>query len=165
MHAPSAPHRRSTSHGRPVSHRRSASYGHPESHGRSVRHGRSGLPLDQEDLVPLLTGAVEGNLDGATIEWSDKAAVCVVVASGGYPEAYEKGKVIDGIGEAEEIGDVTVFHAGTRRGEGGIYTSGGRVLGVTALDEDLGRAADRAYRAVKLIKFEKMYFRNDIGRL
>jgi phosphoribosylamine--glycine ligase len=105
----------------------------------------------------------DGTLDKITLEWDSRPAVCVVMASGGYPDDYEKGKVITGIEEAEAIKDVVVFHAGTAQKNGQIITAGGRVLGVTALGDKIADAKAKAYQAVEKIKFEKAYFRNDIA--
>lgn len=115
------------------------------------------------DFVPLLLAAAEGKLAGARIEWRREPSVCVILASGGYPGAFETGKRIDGIEAAEATG-ATVFQAGTRRGAEGLETSGGRVLGVTGRGEDLKEAIRNTYIAVKKIRFEGMHFRNDIGR-
>jgi len=117
----------------------------------------------KSDLVDLLEAAVDGKLDAVQPEWDTRAAVCVIMASGGYPGAYEKGKSITGIEDAEALGSVTVFHAGTARSEGTLVTAGGRVLGVTALGDDLCAAQARAYEAVAKIHFEGATFRRDIG--
>lgn len=114
-------------------------------------------------LSEIMTKAVEGRLSEVTLEWDDRPAVCVVMASGGYPGSYEKGKVITGIQDAEKISDVIVFHAGTRREADRLVTSGGRVLGVTATGTDLTAAIDRAYAAVDRIRWEGAYYRKDIG--
>jgi phosphoribosylamine--glycine ligase len=116
------------------------------------------------DLVPLLDGAARGALEAAPAPvWRD-AAVCVVLASGGYPRAYEVGKPIAGIEEAERDRDVVVFHAGTRRGaDGGFVSAGGRVLGVTARGADVAEARRRAYAACDRIRFEGMHLRRDIA--
>jgi phosphoribosylamine--glycine ligase len=118
----------------------------------------------QGDLVPLLEGAARGSLDEAQApEWSD-AAVCVVMASGGYPRAYEKGKRIRGLEQLEDDPDVEVFHAGTARAaDGGLETSGGRVLGVTARGPDVALARRRAYEAADKIHFEGAHLRRDIA--
>src|SRR5579871_1620904 len=113
----------------------------------------------ESDFVPILLAAAEGKLKGARIEWRREPSVCVVMASGGYPGAFESGKCISGIEAAESTG-ATVFQAGTRRGEGGLETSGGRVLGVTGRGEDLKEAIRNTYVAVKKIRFDGMYFRN-----
>ncbi len=122
------------------------------------------LPRLDSDLVDLLLGTVEGRLDSVSATWRTDACVCVVVASGGYPGSYEKGKPITGLDEATALEGVEVFHAGTGRRNGEFVTNGGRVLGVTALGEDLRAAVDRAYQAVGLIHFDQMHFRRDIAR-
>jgi len=121
------------------------------------------LPRLKSDLAEVLMATAQGRLSDVTVEWSDDACVCVVVASGGYPGKYEKGKVITGLDEAEEDQNVMVFHAGTASKDGEVVTAGGRVLGVTALGADLRQALDRAYAAVDKIHFEGMYCRRDIG--
>lgn len=117
----------------------------------------------KSDLLEAMLATCDGTLDKITLEWDDRAAVCVVMASGGYPDDYEKGKVITGIEEAEAIKDVVVFHAGTAEKNGQIVTSGGRVLGVTALGDKIADAQAKAYEAAEKIKFEKAYYRKDIG--
>jgi len=121
------------------------------------------LPRLKSDLVDLLEATVDGKLDTIRPEWDARAAVCVIMASGGYPGEYAKGKPITGIEEAEALPGVTVFHAGTQEVEGELVTSGGRVLGVTALGADLRAAQARAYEAVAKIHFEGAIFRRDIG--
>ena len=121
------------------------------------------LPLLDGDLAEIMLACATGTLDKAEVAWHDKAAVCVVMASGGYPESYEKGKEITGLAAAEEDKDVVVFHAGTKAVEGKIVTSGGRVLGVTAVDATIKAARDRAYTAVEKIAFEKNFYRKDIA--
>jgi phosphoribosylamine---glycine ligase len=96
------------------------------------------------------------------IQWKNASAVCVVAAAGGYPDAYEKGKVITGIQKATEQGAI-VFHAGTKLEQEQIITDGGRVLGITAIGHDFEQAIASAYDAVKSIQFEEMYYRRDIG--
>lgn len=116
------------------------------------------------DIVPILMACAEGNLEGVKVDWSDEAAVCVVMAAGGYPGSYEKGKVITDIDDADELPGVTVFHAGTLPNAiGQIATSGGRVLGVTATGADVKEAIDRAYAGVATIKFDGEQHRSDIG--
>ena len=121
------------------------------------------LPRLKSDLVDLLEATVDGKLDTIHPEWDARAAVCVIMASGGYPGEYAKGKPITGIQEAEALPGVTVFHAGTQRVQGALVTAGGRVLGVTALGVDLRAAQARAYEAVSKIHFEGATFRRDIG--
>lgn len=115
------------------------------------------------DLVPLLEGAARGALDPGLAPPAEGAAVCVVLASGGYPRAYETGRPIEGIELAEALSDVVVFHAGTRREGGRVVTAGGRVLGVTARGPDLAAARARAYEAADLVRFEGRHLRRDIA--
>jgi phosphoribosylamine--glycine ligase len=121
------------------------------------------VPRLKTDIVPVMQACVHGTLDEVELEWSDGPAVCVVMASGGYPVEYEKGKVIRGLEVAGAMEDVMVFHAGTARKEDDIVTNGGRVLGVTALGTDIQDAIKRSYQAVGEISFEKAYYRKDIG--
>ena len=121
------------------------------------------LPRLKSDLVDLIEATVDGKLDTIRPEWDTRAAVCVILASGGYPGSYAKGKPITGIEAAEMLEGVTVFHAGTQRVDGQLVTAGGRVLGVTALGADLCAAQTRAYEAVAKIHFEGATFRRDIG--
>lgn len=116
------------------------------------------------DLVDILEAIVEGRLDEIEPEWDERASLCLVLASGGYPGGYEKGRVINGLEEAGAMEDVFVFHAGTANKDGRIVTSGGRVLGVTALGRGVGQAIDRAYAATELISWDGMYYRRDIGQ-
>jgi phosphoribosylamine--glycine ligase len=118
----------------------------------------------ESDLVPILEAVIDGRLHEVKIEWRPEPAVCVVMASGGYPGAYEKGKVISGLRAAARLKDVVVFHAGTALDGGKVVTSGGRVLGVTALGKDVPEAIDRAYRAVEKIRWDGVHYRTDIGR-
>ena len=115
------------------------------------------------DLVPLLDGAARGTLDRVAAPRFEGAAVCVVLASGGYPRAFEQGKRIEGLDALARDRDVVVFHAGTRRADGHFVTSGGRVLGVTARGDDVGAARKRAYAAVARLDFEGVHFRRDIA--
>lgn len=115
------------------------------------------------DFASVLMAAARGELAGTRLEWDPGPTVCVVLASGGYPGAYSKGKPITGIEDAERAG-CTVFHAGTRAGAQGLETAGGRVLGVTAAGADLASAIETAYRGANAICFEGMHFRTDIGR-
>jgi len=118
----------------------------------------------KSDPVPLMLAAIEGNLGSCEIEWEPEDSVCVVMASGGYPASYAKGKPISGIAEAELLDGVKVFHAGTRLDNDGFVTSGGRVLGVTARGKGIAAAIDKAYEAVGKITWENAHFRRDIGR-
>lgn len=122
------------------------------------------LPLLESDLVPVMQAVIDGRLDEAEIRWKDKKAVCVIMASGGYPRRYEKGFKISGIEEAEKIEGITVFHAGTAKEGDSIVTAGGRVLGVTALGDSLDSAARLAYKGVEKISFKGAHYRKDIGR-
>lgn len=118
----------------------------------------------QNDLVEVLQAIQGQTLDSVRLRWDSDCSVCVVLASGGYPDKYPTGKPIQGIEDAEAVGRVTVFHAGTRMQDGQLVTAGGRVLGVTAKDADLPSAVARAYRALDKVRFEPMHFRTDIGR-
>jgi phosphoribosylamine--glycine ligase len=117
-----------------------------------------------DDLLPLLHAVAVGEALAKTVNWRSEAAVCVVLASGGYPGEYVTGKPISGIEEAEAVKGVMVFHAGTALSDGRLVTAGGRVLGVTALGKDIPAAIERVYEAVSRICFEGMHFRRDIGR-
>lgn len=121
------------------------------------------LPLLETDLLEIMIAVADGRLADLDVRWSDGAAVTVVLASGGYPGAYEKGKAISGIDAAESLPGVTVYHAGTVLVDGAILTSGGRVLNVTAVASTLRDARDRAYEAVENIAFDGMFFRHDIA--
>lgn len=121
------------------------------------------LPLLQSDLAEIMAACAKGTLQPEMVEWSDKAAVCVVMASGGYPGSYKKGLPITGLKAAGAMEDVVVFHAGTREEDGKILTNGGRVLGVTAVADDIPSAQQKAYDAVDKIHFEGAHFRQDIA--
>jgi phosphoribosylamine--glycine ligase len=121
------------------------------------------LPRLKSDLAPILLAAAEGRLSAANPEWSRDRAVCVVMASEGYPEAHESGKEIQGLERAASVQGVTIFHAGTLREDGKIFTAGGRVLGVASRQASFEAARRSAYAAVESIRFENRYFRNDIG--
>ena len=120
------------------------------------------LPRLKSDLCEIFNAVIDQRLDEIDIEWNDDACVCVVMASGGYPKNYEKGYKIDGIKQAESLGAL-VFHAGTKRSDNDILTNGGRVLGVTALGDNLEDAIQKAYKYVDLVNFENAHFRKDIG--
>jgi phosphoribosylamine--glycine ligase len=115
------------------------------------------------DLVEVMEAVIDGRLHEVTLHWQDDATICVVMASGGYPGDYEKGKVITGIEKADAVEGVKVFHAGTTSKDGQIVTSGGRVLGVTARGRDIPEAIRRAYEACALIKWDGAQYRTDIG--
>ena len=117
----------------------------------------------QGDLLPVLEACVDGRLAHTPVAWLEDAAVCVVLASGGYPGSYPKGLPIDGLDEAAREEGVVVFHAGTALKDGRVVTAGGRVLGVTARGAGVRQAVDRAYRAAGKISFEGMHYRRDIA--
>jgi len=117
----------------------------------------------ENDLVELLDASLSGMLAKTEIRWARVSSVCVVMASAGYPGAYQKGKKITGFEQAARLPNTKVFHAGTSRGGDSIVTNGGRVLGVTAWGADLKQARQMAYEAVDKIQFEGAQFRRDIG--
>ncbi len=121
------------------------------------------LPRLKNDLVDLLEASIDGTLNEHELQWTDQSAVCVVMASGGYPNDYEKGKVISGIEAADAISGVKVFHAGTTIKDNKIVNSGGRVLGVTALGDNLLAARNLAYKAAAMIHFDGAFSRKDIA--
>ena len=123
------------------------------------------LPRLKGDIVDLLEATIDGRLHTQNPEWDPRVAVCVVMASGGYPGSYESGKTISGLEQVEEETGMTVFHAGTRRVEDRFVTAGGRVLGVTALGATLLDAREAAYKGIKKIEFDGRYFRRDIGTI
>jgi phosphoribosylamine--glycine ligase len=130
-------------------------FGDPETQPQMVRL--------ESDLVDLLTGAIDGSLDEETVRWTKDAAVCVVLASGGYPGSYEKGKIISGLDAAARTEGIIVFHAGTRFETRKYLTNGGRVLGVCASGSTLTQATAKAYAAAAKIHFDAMHYRRDIG--
>jgi phosphoribosylamine--glycine ligase len=117
----------------------------------------------ESDLVEALEASIDGRVSEGDFRWSQDASVCVVISSGGYPGTFEVGKKIVGLEDAGRIEGVRVFHAGTTRHDGGFFTAGGRVLGVTARAADLKTAVDRAYTAVSTIGFEGAHYRTDIA--
>ncbi|MFN2542350.1 MAG: phosphoribosylamine--glycine ligase [Chthoniobacterales bacterium] len=121
------------------------------------------LPRMKSDLLPLLEATLEGTIDDCSIDWEDRAAVTVVLASAGYPDKYEIGKPISGLSDAAKIDNVQIFHAGTKRANGEVVTSGGRVLAVTALGPTTETARHRAYEAIGGIHFEGCHYRRDIA--
>ncbi|MCJ7646835.1 phosphoribosylamine--glycine ligase [bacterium] len=121
------------------------------------------LPLLKTDLVDVIEGTIDGKLGEVPVEWEKKSCVCVVVASGGYPGSFERGKEIFGLDRAGRMKDVYVFHAGTTRDGNRFLTNGGRILGVTGWKSTLKEAIDLTYEAVKRIRFEGMHYRKDIG--
>lgn len=132
-------------------------FGDPETQPQVLR-------MDS-DLIDVLLSSIEENVLRKEIRWNKKAAGCVVVASGGYPYKYEKGKLIEGLKEASEIPGITIFHAGTLFKNDRYYTSGGRVLGVSAAEETLTATMEKIYSAIGSIQFEEMYYRRDIGAM
>lgn len=121
------------------------------------------LPRLKTDLVDIMEAVIDERLGEIDIEWEDNAAVCVVMASGGYPVKYEKGYEISGLDDVKDDNDIIVFHAGTAVKDGRFVTNGGRVLGVTAVAENLDKAIEKAYAAVDKIHFKDAHFRHDIG--
>jgi phosphoribosylamine--glycine ligase len=117
----------------------------------------------RSDLVALCLAGAEGRLDRETAEWDERAALGVVMAAGGYPEAYAKGDVIHGLSDVGEDDELKVFHAGTAERDGAVVTAGGRVLCVTALGASVAEAQARAYEGVRRIRWERAYYRTDIG--
>lgn len=122
------------------------------------------LPRMKNDIIEVMEACIDGKLDQIDLEFENNAAVCVVLASAGYPEKYEKGKLITGLENFEGKEGYYVFHAGTKKTDEGIVTNGGRVLGVTAKGADLKEARANAYEATNWIDFENKYKRNDIGK-
>ena len=120
------------------------------------------LPLLEDDLLELMNACAEGNLSAEKLSWSKDSAVCVILASGGYPKSYKKNLPIDGITKAKSLGAM-IFHAGTRFLNDELVTSGGRVLGVTVTAPTLREAVDKVYRCVKVINFDNMHYRHDIA--
>lgn len=120
------------------------------------------LPLMQGDLLDLMNACAEGNLSDKKISWSNDSAVCVIMASGGYPKAYKKNLPIDGVTKAKALGAM-IFHAGTKFKGGELVTSGGRVLGVTTIAPTLREAVDKVYRCVEVIHFGDAHYRKDIA--
>lgn len=122
------------------------------------------LPLLKSDLLTIMQACHDGTLEETEVSWSEEACACVVEASGGYPVKYQKGYEIQGLDENGQHEGVVVYHAGTKKENGKFYTNGGRVLGITAKGENLEKALEKAYGAVKEIRFENMHYRTDIGR-
>lgn len=122
------------------------------------------LPRMKNDILEVMEACVDGTLDQVDLQFEDNAAVCVVLASDGYPVSYEKGYVIRGLENFKDKDGYYVFHAGTKKTDKGIVTNGGRVLGVTAKGKDLKEARANAYEAVKLVEFDNKYYRHDIGK-
>lgn len=125
---------------------------------------QSYMRLLKTDLLEILEACVDGKLSDVKMEWRQGFACCVMLASGGYPGKYEKGFPITGIEKAEKLEDVIIFHAGTKMDGKKLVTNGGRVLGVSATGDTLKKALDKAYSTIKLIRFEGMQYRKDIGQ-
>ncbi|HIS26199.1 MAG TPA: phosphoribosylamine--glycine ligase [Candidatus Pullilachnospira intestinigallinarum] len=122
------------------------------------------LPRMKNDIVDVFEACINGTLDQIDLQFEDNAAVCVVLASEGYPVSYEKGFPIRGLENFKDKDGYYVFHAGTKKKDGQIVTNGGRVLGVVAKGEDLKKARANAYEAIKLVEFDNKYYRHDIGK-
>ena len=118
----------------------------------------------KNDIMDVVDACIDGTLDQVDLQFEDNAAVCVVLASDGYPVSYEKGFVISGLEKFEGKDDYFCFHAGTKQTEKGIVTNGGRVLGITATGKDLKEARAKAYEATEWVQFENKYMRHDIGK-
>ena len=121
------------------------------------------LPRLKTDLIDVMEHCIDGTLDEIDVEWSNNAAVCVILASGGYPQSYEKGYEITGLDYVKGTNDLIAFHAGTALKDGKFVTNGGRVLGITGIGKTLDEAIVKAYKGVLLVDFEKKHFRKDIG--
>ncbi len=122
------------------------------------------LPRLKTDLLEIMLACTNGTLDKIDIQWYDNAAVCVVLASGGYPVAYDKGYEITGLDKIAEKENIIVFHAGTDKKNGKFVTAGGRVLGITGIGKNMDEAIQTAYEGVEIVDFEKKHFRTDIGK-
>lgn len=122
------------------------------------------LPMLKSDLFTIMKACHDGTLADTDVEWADGACACVIEASGGYPQHYEKGYEISGLDENGQYEGVTVYHAGTKKADGKYLTNGGRVLGITATGKDLSEALEKAYATVEHITFKDMHYRTDIGR-
>ncbi|MEY8320041.1 phosphoribosylamine--glycine ligase [Lachnospiraceae bacterium 46-61] len=122
------------------------------------------LPRLKTDLFDIMLACTNGTLDNINIEWYDNAAVCVILASGGYPVSYKKGYEITGLEEISKKDNLVVFHAGTDKKEGKFITSGGRVLGITGIGDTIDEAIKTAYEGVEIVNFDQKHFRTDIGK-
>ena len=117
----------------------------------------------KSDIVPIMLATISGELDMIDLEWYPQASICVVMASGGYPGSYDKGKEITGLDSLKNQDGISVFHAGTKLSNGKIVTNGGRVLGVVACGEDIEDAQKKVYEAVNKISFDGVHYRRDIA--
>jgi phosphoribosylamine--glycine ligase len=122
------------------------------------------LPLIETDILEMFFSAIEGGIKNLKYSIKDLTAVCVILASAGYPDKYETGKEIKGLDELKKLSDIIVFHAGTKKVNNKILTDGGRVLGITAIGKEFETAIKNVYGAVELVKFEGMHYRKDIGK-
>lgn len=122
------------------------------------------IPRLESDLVPILKASIDEELDKVEVKWKKEFAICVILASKGYPGLYNKGEVIEGLDDVKQDEHTLIFHAGTEKKDGKLVTSGGRVLGVTALAPSFPDAILKVYKTVELIKFNGMHYRKDIGR-
>lgn len=122
------------------------------------------LPLLDSDLVDVFEAVIDEKLDEMEIKWKKQSAACIILASGGYPKKYETGKEISGLDEKGQLENAMVFHAGTKLENEKLLTSGGRVLGITTVADNLKTAIDNAYDSIKSVSFEKMHYRKDIGQ-
>jgi phosphoribosylamine---glycine ligase len=132
-----------------------ARFGDPETQPLLVRM--------KSDIIPLFEACIDGNLDQFDLQWKPESSVCVVMAATGYPGSYEKGKEISGLDKVATLPDIVVFHAGTKAEAGKIFSSGGRVLGITATGSDIPSAIKKAYEAVAKIQWDGIHYRKDIG--
>ncbi len=130
-------------------------FGDPEAQPLLVRM--------KSDIIPILEAAIDGNLASEKIEWDNRTSICVVMSSEGYPGDYEKGREITGLEKLDGIEAVEVFHAGTTLSNGRLVTSGGRVLGITALGDGIENAIDSVYKALEYVSWEGAHYRHDIG--
>lgn len=122
------------------------------------------LPGLETDLMEIIQATIDGSLQRIELSWKKQSTVCVVMASQGYPGVYEQGKIITGLEELRDSGDIMVFHSGTKKKDNQIVSAGGRVLGVTAWADSLKEAIDKAYQGIEKIHFENSYYRKDIGK-
>ncbi len=122
------------------------------------------LPRLKTDLIDIFEAIIDEKLDKMDIKWDDNAAVCVILASGGYPKSYQKGYKITGIDRVLMESNVVLFHSGTKKVDGEYYTNGGRVMGVTAVAKNLDEAIENAYQQVRKIRFKDVFYRKDIGK-
>lgn len=122
------------------------------------------LPGLVTDLMEIIQATIDGSLQRIELSWKKQSTVCVVMASQGYPGVYEQGKIITGLEELRDSGDIMVFHSGTKKKDNQIVSAGGRVLGVTAWADSLKEAIDKAYQGIEEIHFENSYYRKDIGK-